>query len=940
MKWRIIRIFVHNKLTIHNMNKFISAICCGLVATFVASCGKEKDVEVSSVTLSQNSAEMYIGETTQLSAKVLPNDATDKEVTWASSKLSVATVSNTGLVTALAEGNSTITASAGGKSATCTITVSRKVIPVSSVELSKYNLSLTVGDTETLIATVKPDDATDKDIFWSSSDNSVASVDKGKVTALKEGSVNITAKAGDKQAVCSVIIQKNVIAVTSITLNKNELSLTKNSSETLVATVYPEDATDKSVTWSSSDSYVASVTQEGKVTAVGAGSATIIAKAGDQSATCAITVTVPVESVSLDNANLTLEEGQNAKLIATVAPSDATDKTVNWSSSNPEIASVNQEGEVSAIKEGSAVITATASGKEAKCDVTVKQKSIPVTSITLNTESLALNKGESETLVATVKPDNATDKTVIWTSSKPVVATVDESGKVTAAAGGETIITATAGNCSATCSVKVTVPVEAIALNTGEITLEVGESSVLSATVYPLDATDKSVEWKSSDAGVASVDQDGKVVAIHTGKTNITARAGAEEATCKVTVVRAAESIADISMLDDGTQVGTNPVLVVAKTVDGLLLSEEGHCIYLQSDYAPALVGDIIKVRGTKLTTRGLPILSGSGFFEILSTGNPVNYPTATDITDVSGIATGIFPYNDYNYASVTATLIEVRVDEMNHATYYLKFHNIDASVHDIHLLLPYAYQNYSDYVVGDEIRVYGYLSGFNYGNHSLIIIPTSMERLKTVPEGAVDLGLSVFWGDQNIGASSNSSVGDYFSWGEVESKDYYGWNYKWAKDTQNGFTKYNTRPEYGPVDNLTRLEPEDDVVYQRKGGRWRMPTEAEIRELIDNCDIEFVADYNNTGVGGFKFKSRVSGYTDKWIFIPKCGAMAYDYVNNAEWWGTINSSEMNASEPFSHIYLSLHKKTQSPYYEVTIEKNDTGMGRLAGHQVRGVYAY
>ena len=147
---------------------------------------KEQEVPVSSVSMSQATAEMVVGETISLSATVLPSTATDKTVNWASSNQSVATVAG-GKVTAVSEGQSTITASAGGKSATCKVAVSKGIIVVSSISLNKTDLALVEGDSETLVATVNPDDATDKTVTWSTSDKTIATVENGKVTAVKEG---------------------------------------------------------------------------------------------------------------------------------------------------------------------------------------------------------------------------------------------------------------------------------------------------------------------------------------------------------------------------------------------------------------------------------------------------------------------------------------------------------------------------------------------------------------------------------------------------------------------------------------------------------------------------------------------------------------------------------------------------------------------------------
>ena len=165
----------------------------------------EVPVPVSSVTLSQATAEMLVGETVRLSATVTPVNADDRTVIWASSKQSVATVSGDGVVTAVAEGTATITASAGGQSATCLVTVSRKAVPVSSVTLDRNSVTIEEGQSTTLVATVSPTDADDKDVKWTSSSPSVASVNEnGTVRALTPGEAIITASAGGKSATCTV----------------------------------------------------------------------------------------------------------------------------------------------------------------------------------------------------------------------------------------------------------------------------------------------------------------------------------------------------------------------------------------------------------------------------------------------------------------------------------------------------------------------------------------------------------------------------------------------------------------------------------------------------------------------------------------------------------------------------------------------------------------
>lgn len=330
-------------------------------------------------------------------------------------------------------------------------------IHVTSISLSQTSLSIIVGESATLVATVLPENATNKNVIWSTDNPSVASVDNGTVSAVGQGTATITAKTedGNKTADCIVTVNKETIEVTSVTLDKTEITLAPFESQTLVATVKPDNATDKTVTWTSSNSYIASV-KEGKVTGILQGTATITATAGGQSATCIVTVkmkTIDVSSVTLDKTEITLIEGDSMTLTATVMPDNATDKTVTWTSSDNNVATIDA-GTVRAIAEGTATITATAGGKSATCTVVVIKHAVDVTSVTLDKTEISLNKGDSWTLAATVWPDNATDKTVTWASSNSNVAKV-EGGTVTALSEGCAVITASAGGKTATCTVTV-----------------------------------------------------------------------------------------------------------------------------------------------------------------------------------------------------------------------------------------------------------------------------------------------------------------------------------------------------------------------------------------------------------------------------------------------------------------------------------------------------
>ena len=348
------------------------------------------DVKVSRITLSASTGlALTKGQTQKLTATIAPANATNKEVKWSTSDKNVATVSENGLVTAKSAGTATITCTAQDGSnvkATCKVTVT---VPVSGIQLSQTSAALTVGDTLTLIKTIYPSDATNQAVTWTSSAASVASVDSnGKITAKTAGSAVITCKSVSDNSVvgiCNVTVKAKVqtpteIKVSTISLNKTTASVTKGKTLQLTATVTPTNATNKVVTWSTSDKNVATVSPSGLVTAKLAGTATITCTAKDGSdvkATCKITVKNPVvkvTKVTLNKTTATLAPKETLTLKATVTPTNTTNKAVTWKSSNTKIATVSSSGKVTAKAAGTVTITCTAkdgSGKKATCKITV-----------------------------------------------------------------------------------------------------------------------------------------------------------------------------------------------------------------------------------------------------------------------------------------------------------------------------------------------------------------------------------------------------------------------------------------------------------------------------------------------------------------------------------------------------------------------------------------
>ena len=466
-------------------------------------------VKVTGISLDKSSLSLSVGDSYMLTTTVSPSDATDKGVAWSSSNTSVVTVSTSGKVSALKAGTATITATTTDGSnlkATCSVTVNAKL--VSSISLNKTTAELTTGESLTLVATVKPDDATYKDVEWSSSNSSVASVSNGKVTALAPGNAVITAKTTDGtnlSATCKITVTP--VYVTSITLNKTSASLQMGESISLTTSIYPQNATNKDVVWSSSDDNVATV-NKGYVTAKKPGRATITVETIDGSnlkATCSVTVNAKLaSSISLNKTTAELTTGESLTLVATVKPDDATYKDVEWSSSNSSVASVSN-GKVTALAPGNVVITAkTMDGSNLSATCTVKVKPVYVTSLSLDKESLELLVEETALLTASLYPDNATEKTVVWTSSDASVASVDEGFVKAEGAGVATITVKTTDgtNLSASCKVKVDKHPQTIIWDQDLSSLEQwGEFMELTATA----SSGLPITYRSSNENVASI---------------------------------------------------------------------------------------------------------------------------------------------------------------------------------------------------------------------------------------------------------------------------------------------------------------------------------------------------------------------------------------------------------------------------------------------------
>ncbi len=378
------------------MKKFI--ILLGLaVAILITAC----EPAITGITISKSSLELEVGEQATLTASVQPSGVKDVAIKWSSSNSSCVSVSN-GVLEAKAAGTATITASVGEVSATCQVTVKPKSIK--GITLDKTAVTLEVGQTLTLVASVNPPDAEVQKLEWASSDDKCVTVKDGVITAVEKGTATITVSAGTFSATCAVTVTGKTTQ--SITLDKTEGTLEIGESFTLIATINPPDAEDGTIEWSSSSACV--TVKDGVVTAVEKGEATVTASVGALSATCKVTVVgKTVKSITLDKSTLTIEKRQQAKLTAKIVPEDAEYEGIAWESSDIYCVSV-EDGVVTGEDLGTATITAKVGDLSATCEVTVVEP--------------AFIAKERAALVAFYNSNNGADwnSNENWLSDKPV----------------------------------------------------------------------------------------------------------------------------------------------------------------------------------------------------------------------------------------------------------------------------------------------------------------------------------------------------------------------------------------------------------------------------------------------------------------------------------------------------------------------------------------
>lgn len=483
----------------------------------------------TSVTITPLESPFYVGQEVMMEAKVKPSTITAPFI-WSTANPEIATIDETGLLKGVAPGATLVIASCDNIIGKYTVQVLE--VMATEVNLSFNEVALKVGESAQATYNVLPANTTYPFVTWKTNNDFVATVIDGYIVAVGVGEATITATCGNVSSTISVTVSPTL--ANSVELNSSSLTLKENQSFQFIANVMPVTTTDKSIVWKSSDETVASITMSGLLTTKSVGNALITATCGDVSATCNVTVepTLPTEVV-LNVVSVNMYPNTVKQLVATVGQ-DVTDKTIVWSSSNPQVATVEANGLVSALTLGETTITAKCGNVSSSCKVTVIP--VEVTSVVMDKGLLEINVGESNSLNASVTPDNATDKTIVWYSDMPHIASVDQNGKVTGVGPGTATITANSGNFSAICEVIVYAPAKSITLSDTELTIEIGQQEDIIPIIDPTDTTDPII-WTSEDTKIVSVDLYGIVEGLSGGTTNVVATCGKVSAICKITVI-------------------------------------------------------------------------------------------------------------------------------------------------------------------------------------------------------------------------------------------------------------------------------------------------------------------------------------------------------------------------------------------------------------------
>src|SRR5436309_1202107 len=612
-------------------------------------------VPVASVTVSPATANVFVGATTQLSA--VTKDAagsvlSGRVISWTSSNTAIATVSAAGLVTGVAAGSATITATSEGKSGTASVTVA--IVPVASVTVSPTAPNMYVGGTVQLTATLKDASGnvlSGRALTWTTGNGAVGTVSaSGLVTGVAVGAVTITATSEGQAGTAAVTVSS--VPVASVTVSPATANVFVGATTQLSAVT--KDAagsvlSGRVISWTSSNTAIATVSAAGLVTGVAAGSATITATSEGKSGTASATVTIaPVASVTVSPTAPNMYVGGTVQLTATLKDASGnvlSGRALTWTTGNGAVGTVSASGLVTGVAVGAVTITATSEGQAGTAAVTVS--SVPVASVTVSPATANVFVGATTQLSAVTKDAAGSvlsGRVISWTSSNTAIATVSAAGLVTGVAAGSATITATSEGQSGTARVTVTiVPVASVTVSPATAIVGVGAPVQLTATLKGAAGnvlSGRSVTWASGTPAVATVSSTGLVTGVAAGAATITATSEGQSGTAAVTVASVPVASVTVSQATANVLAGaTTQLSAVTKDAAGSVLS--GRVIsWTSSNTAIATVSAAGLVMGVAAGSATITATSEgqSGTARVTVTIVPVASVTVSPATAIVGV--------------------------------------------------------------------------------------------------------------------------------------------------------------------------------------------------------------------------------------------------------------------------------------------------------------
>lgn len=538
---------------------------------------------------------LLVGQTKQMTAATLDSDGNPlpgRPVTWSSSSATVASVSTTGLITAITTGGAVITAASEGRTAVVAVTVS--AVPIATIAVTPGSDNVVVSQTLQLTAVAKDAQGgtlSGRPVSWSSSDATKATVSStGLVTGVAPGNVTVTASAEGKSGTSSITVAPKPVG--AVIVSPAQVSVEAGQTRQLAAQVTDDQGnvlTGRPVAFASDNAAVATVSAEGLVTGVAIGAAKITATSEGKSGTADVTVTpVSVATVEILPGSSNLTVGQTVPLTAIVKDAKGnvlTGRPVTWSSGAPSVATVSSTGVVSAVGAGSAVVFASVEGRTGSATVNVRQ--VAVTSVTVAPSSGSIAVGASIQLAATVRSGTTilTDRVVGWSSSNEAVAVVSSTGRVTGLKAGAVTITATSEGVSGTAFLAV--GIASVVVSPNPAAVFVGQTRQLTAIAR--DAAFATIagvpfQWSSASAATATVDANGLVTGQAVGTVNITASAGSVSGSSLVNVSLAPVASVTVAPATPNVVAGlTVQLTATLKDAQGNVLSPAGRTVTWQS---------------------------------------------------------------------------------------------------------------------------------------------------------------------------------------------------------------------------------------------------------------------------------------------------------------------------------------------------------------------